>query len=460
MFAKLTLSLTTIALISLATLVNAQNVDWQSDLDQAKQLAARDNKLVLIHFYADWCGPCQQLDTFVFNRESVSRAIDQGMVPVKIDIDVHPDLVDEYGVKSIPFDVVISPNGNLVHRQKSPTTSDNYQSMVARLSGINARLGEQGDSINPSMFQRQVASRPANNPLDQVDSMEFGSTSTDFRPAKNQTAMQPSDGQFRPQSQSGPSAQARTMGTIDFANNSNVGNTQTNQHMQAESAQAFRGNQPADSSFSPRPQRVVNEIAQSTMNPSEIQEPVFNTNSIRTQPNEFRARIRTGSAETAQLTSQAKEVRQPVASIKIKNEKPVVAAPPKPRISFALNGNCPVSLLTISKWVPGNETFGCAHRGKTYLFASQAHMDTFLADPDKYSPVLAGFDPVDFSEKGVFNEGEESLGVFMSKGGVQKIVLFQSVENRKKFQEDPKRYLEAVRVATEKIDGTEGTVRR
>lgn len=79
-------------------------------------------------------------------------------------------------------------------------------------------------------------------------------------------------------------------------------------------------------------------------------------------------------------------------------------------------------------------------------------MRTFLSAPDDYSPILAGFDPVDFCDLGELNEGEASLGVFMSKSGQQKVVLFSSADNRAKFQNEPKKYLEAVRTATQRLD--------
>lgn len=458
MLSKLKQYLLVTSILALTATLSGQQIDWQTDLDQAKQAAARDGKLILLHFYADWCGPCQQLDTFVFNRESVGRAIEEGMVPVKVDIDVHPDLVSEYGVKSIPFDVIISPNGNMVHRQKSPSTTDNYQSMITRLSKANRGTGT--ESISPSIFKEQIASQEAKPTAEGSDSMQFNATSVDFRPTEEHTKVASSDGQFRPRSTSGPSTTARTTGTLDFVSNTHVQPNRTTDDFSANAAlEAPKKNSQVQPGFSPRPKRIVNEIAASSMRQNNDDKPVFSPGSIRTQPKDIRATIRTGSPEMARQEIVAAQPQQPIAALRVTNDQPARPAPPKPKTSFALNANCPVSLLTISKWVPGNENFGCVHRGKTYLFASKEHMETFLAAPDKYSPVLAGFDPVSFSENGEFHDGEESLGVFMSKGGVQKIVLFKSMDNRNKFQQDPKRYLEAVRVATETLDAS-GTITR
>ena len=78
----------------LCSLGQAQ-VNWSTDLETAKAKAASQNQLVLLHFTADWCGPCQQLESFVFNNISVADAMATQVVPVKVDVDLNPGLVDK-----------------------------------------------------------------------------------------------------------------------------------------------------------------------------------------------------------------------------------------------------------------------------------------------------------------------------------------------------------------------------
>ena len=126
---------------------------------------------------------------------------------------------------------------------------------------------------------------------------------------------------------------------------------------------------------------------------------------------------------------------------------------------FALHGKCPVTLMTESKWVDGDPQFGCVHRGRTYLFFSQQNLRTFQADPDKYSPLLAGYDPVIYHERGDLVEGLEVHGVFMGQLPNQRIVLFSSAETRAKFENGPntKNYIETVRQAMLSTQGVVGS---
>jgi len=53
--------------------------------------------VVLVDFYADWCGPCKQLEPIV---ESIAAGTDATVA--KVDIDANQGLAAQYGVRSVP----------------------------------------------------------------------------------------------------------------------------------------------------------------------------------------------------------------------------------------------------------------------------------------------------------------------------------------------------------------------
>ncbi len=55
------------------------------------------HRLVLVDFYADWCGPCEMLEPTV---ESV--AADTQAAVAKVDIDAHGGLAQRYQVRGVP----------------------------------------------------------------------------------------------------------------------------------------------------------------------------------------------------------------------------------------------------------------------------------------------------------------------------------------------------------------------
>ena len=64
--------------------------------------------LVIVDFYANWCGPCKMLSPVL---EEISSLRDNVKV-VKVDVDKHNELARKYGIMSIPT-LMYFKNGNL-----------------------------------------------------------------------------------------------------------------------------------------------------------------------------------------------------------------------------------------------------------------------------------------------------------------------------------------------------------
>jgi protein disulfide-isomerase len=81
-------------------------------------------------------------------------------------------------------------------------------------------------------------------------------------------------------------------------------------------------------------------------------------------------------------------------------------APPMPEsYPVAMDGYCPVTIQVARKWVKGDPRFGAIHRRRTFLFASAEEQETFLREPDRYTPVLTGYDPLRFLKTGQLVDG-------------------------------------------------------
>lgn len=68
-----------------------------ADAEKLKEILEESN-LVLLDFYADWCGPCKTLIPIL---DEVSER-NKDITVVKINVDLNSDLAREYGVRSIP----------------------------------------------------------------------------------------------------------------------------------------------------------------------------------------------------------------------------------------------------------------------------------------------------------------------------------------------------------------------
>src|SRR3954463_5235168 len=77
------------------------NLPWRKDLNAAKQEAAASNKPLLLYFTASWCDPCQAMAREVWPQPQVATAL-ESVIPVKIDVDEHPDIAQQFNLVGIP----------------------------------------------------------------------------------------------------------------------------------------------------------------------------------------------------------------------------------------------------------------------------------------------------------------------------------------------------------------------
>jgi thioredoxin 1 len=76
--------------------------------DNFKQ-EVESNQLILVDFWAEWCGPCKKVSPIL---DEISN--ETGLLIGKLNIDENPVKTQEYSVQTIPT-MVLFKDGNPVH---------------------------------------------------------------------------------------------------------------------------------------------------------------------------------------------------------------------------------------------------------------------------------------------------------------------------------------------------------
>jgi thioredoxin 1 len=76
-------------------------------------LVKNSDKLVLVDFWAEWCGPCRMVGPIV---EELAKEYEGKAVIGKINVDNNPNVSMEFGVRNIPT-ILFFKNGKVVDKQ-------------------------------------------------------------------------------------------------------------------------------------------------------------------------------------------------------------------------------------------------------------------------------------------------------------------------------------------------------
>ncbi len=73
----------------------------------------KENDVVLVDFYADWCGPCKALHP---SLESLAADFEGKAVIAKVNVDTESEISSDFGIRSIPA-LLYFKKGELVTKQ-------------------------------------------------------------------------------------------------------------------------------------------------------------------------------------------------------------------------------------------------------------------------------------------------------------------------------------------------------
>jgi len=138
---------------------------------QADVMEQSRDQPVLVDFWAPWCRPCKQLGPVI---EKAVREADGSVKLVKMNIDEHPAIAGQLGVRSIPT-VVAFVNGQPVDAFMGAKPENEVKAFIAKLGGKSAaetlkqtleaadRLVENGDIVQAADIYSHILQQTPDN---------------------------------------------------------------------------------------------------------------------------------------------------------------------------------------------------------------------------------------------------------------------------------------------------------
>lgn len=139
--------LTTLFVCAMGLTAFAQTDFRSISFDEALKVAKKENKLVFIDFYTDWCGPCKKMARDVFPQKIVGDYMNAKFVNLKFNAEQEgKELAARYKVSAYPTFIVLDTEGKVLTELKG---SMDGQAFIQKLGG----------QLNPNMTPERMAER-------------------------------------------------------------------------------------------------------------------------------------------------------------------------------------------------------------------------------------------------------------------------------------------------------------
>ena len=139
--------------------------------------AKKEDKLVFVDFYADWCGPCKMMSQTTFQDAKLANYMSDNFVAYQVNIEATDGISHKikYNIKVLPTLLVLDSDGNVKYRieegmsgsklyeklsqitNKSSATKDNTPQIAAQPKSIPNETNELNKN---GLFEFDVNSHP------------------------------------------------------------------------------------------------------------------------------------------------------------------------------------------------------------------------------------------------------------------------------------------------------------
>ena len=85
------------------------------------------NDLVLVDFYADWCGPCKMMSPILLE---VKLNLKDAVKIIKVNVDQHQDLASHFMVRGVPT-LMLFKKGKMLWRQSGVLSSKDLTDIIS-----------------------------------------------------------------------------------------------------------------------------------------------------------------------------------------------------------------------------------------------------------------------------------------------------------------------------------------
>ena len=109
----------------------------------------KDNDIVFIDFWAEWCGPCKMFGP-IFEKAAGKH---EDVVFAKVDTEAQQDLASQFNVRSIPT-LAVFREGLLLYLQPGMVPEEGLNDLVKQVKGLDM------DNVRKEIAEKEANHKP------------------------------------------------------------------------------------------------------------------------------------------------------------------------------------------------------------------------------------------------------------------------------------------------------------
>jgi thioredoxin-related protein len=105
-----------LSIVSGMALADESPIKWHTNVHSALKAARASHRPVIMFVTAKWCQFCHKMENDTFTNPAIARKMQNGFVPLWIDADEHPELVEKFKVDMFPAMLFFGADGKFRER--------------------------------------------------------------------------------------------------------------------------------------------------------------------------------------------------------------------------------------------------------------------------------------------------------------------------------------------------------